>query len=383
MASAQEERDLEKYLQKHDVQKILKDLLVRICVDRPSDVVAYIRANAGAAGSGSRMAEAARGEESDESADSDSDSEDNDETVDVEPVAPPPRQRRGGVSAAVMTEEDARSYVKKVVPKDFKTMAALEKAMGNNILFSHLDEDERGDVYDAMFLSKFEEGQNVMNQGDEGDYFYVVDHGTAEVWVKKGNADPKMVVEVSDGGSFGELALIYGTPRAATIKAKTALRCWAIDRDTYRRIIMGSTMRKRKLYEQFLEKVAILSELDHWERLTVADSLESQSFDDGEVVVTQGDSGDVFYIILEGEAIVTQKKTAEDKPVEVGRLKPSNYFGEVALLTNRPRAATVTAKGSLKCVKLDRPRFERVLGPCEDILRRNISQYNSYVSLVV
>lgn len=57
--------------------------------------------------------------------------------------------------------------------------------------------------------------------------------------------------------------------------------------------------------------------------------------------------------------------------------------GEIALLMNRPRAATVVACGPLKCVKLDRPRFERVLGPCSDILKRNIEQYNSFVSLSV
>lgn len=58
-------------------------------------------------------------------------------------------------------------------------------------------------------------------------------------------------------------------------------------------------------------------------------------------------------------------------------------LGEIALLMNRPRAATVVARGLLKCVKLDRPRFERVLGPCSDILKRNIQQYNSFVSLSV
>ena len=57
--------------------------------------------------------------------------------------------------------------------------------------------------------------------------------------------------------------------------------------------------------------------------------------------------------------------------------------GEIALLLKRPRAATVRAKGTLKCVKLDRARFERVLGPCQDILKRNIAQYNSFVQLVV
>lgn len=48
------------------------------------------------------------------------------------------------------------------------------------------------------------------------------------------------VTSISEGGSFGELALIYGTPRAATVKAKTDLKLWGIDRDSYRRILMVS-----------------------------------------------------------------------------------------------------------------------------------------------
>lgn len=67
---------------------------------------------------------------------------------------------------------------------------------------------------------------------------------------------------IGEGGSFGELALIYGTPRAATVRAKTDVKLWGIDRDSYRRILMGSTIRKRKMYEEFLSRVSILGELE-------------------------------------------------------------------------------------------------------------------------
>ncbi len=96
--------------------------------------------------------------------------------------------------------------------------------------------------------------------------------------------------------------------------------------------------------------------LDEWERLTVADALEAISVDDGEVVVAQGEAGNDFFIIVEGTAVVTQYRNKGEKPVEVGRLGPSDYFGEIALILDRPRAATVTATGPLKCVKLDRAR---------------------------
>jgi cAMP-dependent protein kinase regulator len=287
-------------------------------------------------------------------------------------------KRRGAVSGAVMTEEEATSYVKKVIPKDYKTTAALQKAISKNILFSHLDDNEKSDIFDAMFMVKHQADEVIIQQGDEGDNFYVIDSGEVEIYV-----NDTMMGTITETGSFGELALIYGTPRAATIKAKSDVKLWAIDRDSYRRILMGSTIRKRKLYESFLEKVSILENLDKWERLTVADALEPCSFQDGQSVVTQGEPGEEFYIIVEGRAVVLQKKTDDGEDIEVGQLGPSDYFGEIALLLKRPRAATVCAKGNLKCVKLNRARFERVLGPCQDILKRNIAQYNSFVQLVV
>jgi cAMP-dependent protein kinase regulator len=76
--------------------------------------------------------------------------------------------------------------------------------------------------------------------------------------------------------------------------------------------------------------------------------------------------------------VTTQEHGQEEK--EVARLYSSSYFGEVALLTDRPRAATVHAVGTCKCVKMDRERFNRVMGPCEDILRRNMDLYNLYMS---
>lgn len=72
-----------------------------------------------------------------------------------------------------------------------------------------------------------------IHTGDEGDNFYVIDSGEVEVYVNN-----QIVLNISEGGSFGELALIYGTPRAATVKAKTDVKLWGIDRLSYRRILM-------------------------------------------------------------------------------------------------------------------------------------------------
>lgn len=84
----------------------------------------------------------------------------------------------------------------------------------------------------------------------------MIDQGEVEIFV-----NGELATTIGEGGSFGELALIYGTPRAATVRAKTDVKLWGIDRDSYRRILMGSTIRKRKMYEEFLSRVSILGEL--------------------------------------------------------------------------------------------------------------------------
>ncbi|CAD7082153.1 unnamed protein product [Hermetia illucens] len=374
MASTLEEeqslRECENYIQTHCIQRVLKDCIVQLCVSRPENPIAFLR---------QYFQKLEREQVKLDATKQATSPDDCDDLSPMPQTTVPPVRRRGGISAEPVTEEDATSYVKKVVPKDYKTMAALSKAIAKNVLFSHLDENERSDIFDAMFPVNCLAGEYIIQQGDEGDNFYVIDQGEVEVFVNN-----ELVTTIGEGGSFGELALIYGTPRAATVRAKTDVKLWGIDRDSYRRILMGSTIRKRKMYEEFLSRVSILESLDKWERLTVADALEPVGFEDGETIVKQGEPGDDFYIIVEGCAVVLQKRAEQgDEPVEVGRLGPSDYFGEIALLLDRPRAATVVARGPLKCVKLDRARFERVLGPCADILKRNITQYNSFVSLSV
>merc|ERR1712106_439089 len=220
------------------------------------------------------------------------------------------------------------------------------------------------EVFEYLFPSNAEPEDTIIKQGDEGDNFYIIDEGAVGIYVN----DTK-VVNLGEGGSFGELALIYGTPRAATVRAASDVKMWGIGRDSYKRVLMESTLRKRKMYEEFLGTVPLLEHLDKWERLTIADALEAVDFEDGETVVQKGDQGEEFFIIVEGTAEVT-----ECGGVDV-LLEPLDYFGEIALILELPRVATVTAKGDLKCVKLDRSRFERVLHPCLEMMRERMSQY--------
>lgn len=353
------EAKLQTYLQEKGVEDLLKDIVVELCKETPDDVLGFVKSYVVKRQGGA----------------------DDDDEDEEEPAPARRSSRRGAVSADVMDVEDiASGEAPKVVPKDESTMAQLKKSVEANVLFQHLEAAELKMVLDAMFPVNPKAGEVVIQQGDEGDNFYVIDSGTTEVLITGADGgEPQVVSSITDGGSFGELALIYGTPRAATIRAKTDCHLWAIDRDTYRRILMGATIRKRKTYQEFLEKVTLLSSLDKWERLSVADALETCTFKTGDVIMKEGDAGDDFYIIEEGTADVTITG-ADGATQTVNTLEAADYFGELALLeADGKRHATVTATSDCKFAKLDRERFERVLGPCNDILKRNADNYKAFV----
>jgi cAMP-dependent protein kinase regulator len=88
-----------------------------------------------------------------------------------------------------------------------------------------------------MTYIKVRRGDAVIRQGDAGDNFYCVAYGEYDVSVVDSViGGSTKVAEVANGGSFGELALMYGSPRAATVTARTDGGLWALDRHAFRRV---------------------------------------------------------------------------------------------------------------------------------------------------
>ena len=254
-------------------------------------------------------------------------------------------------------------------------IARLQTAVASNFLFNHLDEDSFKTVIGAL-VEKVIPAPNikVITQGDAGDYFYVVEKGEFDIYIHpSGTVQPGVnglgnkVASIGTGGSFGELALMYNAPRAATVISKIG-KCtlWALDRVTFRRILMDSAFKRRRMYESFLEEVPLLSSLKTYERAKIADALESVKFTPGSTIIREGDRGDAFYLLESGEANAFKSGVTN----AVKSYSRGDYFGELALLDDKPRAASVVAKTQCKVAKLDRDGFKRLLGPVESIMRR-------------
>ncbi|KAG7288654.1 hypothetical protein NEMBOFW57_005008 [Staphylotrichum longicolle] len=285
--------------------------------------------------------------------------------------------RRTSVSAESLkpVADNNDNWTPPVHPKTPEQLERLKQAISGNFLFSHLDEEQSAQVLGALVEKPIPtKGIKVITQGDAGDFFYVVEKGSFGVYVNpKGSLQPgpdgmgQNVGTIEAGGSFGELALMYNAPRAATvISAEPQCTLWALDRVTFRRILMESTFARRRMYEGFLEEVPLLSSLTPYERSKIADALESQKFPAGHTIIREGDPGHSFYLLESGEAVAT--KSGNDTPVL--HYKKGDFFGELALLNDAPRAASVVSTTEVKVARLGKSAFQRLLGPVEGIMRR-------------
>jgi len=275
----------------------------------------------------------------------------------------------------------------RMTKKNAATKELVVSAIENNILFAALDEQQIERIVDEMWMLQVTQGESIITQGDAGDNFYVVEQGMFHIFVVK-DGDEKLVATRSSGESFGELALMYNSPRSATVTAMTSCRVWAVERFTFRRILIRVSEQKLKEYERFLKQVTLLDALLVNERRAVAQALNEVVFQYDDVVVQQGDIGDTFYIIRSGTADVfkhtaaaamttttTTRKSAAAANDLVAQLESGSFFGERALIKNQVRAATVrVTSAKMVCLTLDREAFSLLLGPLAELLQRKIDE---------
>lgn len=132
------------------------------------------------------------------------------------------------------------------------------------------------------------------------------------------------------------------------------------------------------MYEDFLQRVPLLENMDPYERSKISDALKTESFKDGDYIVRQDEEADKFYFIEEGGAVATKFNHTDMKEKEVMKYSAGDYFGELALLTNNKRAANIIATSDIKVATLDRKSFKRLLGPLQGILNRNTTKYDGH-----
>ena len=310
--------------------------------------------------------------------------QESDEDSDTPLPAPIPkkaadRKPRQSISAEAFGDWNKKgNFNPPVHQKEDSLKEKIRKLLSNIFMFKCLGDEEFEIVIMAMKQISVVPGEFVIKEGDDGNCLYVTESGILDCTKTfAGNDQPTFLKVYNPGEVFGELALLYNVPRAANIIASTDAVLFSLDRDTFSHIVKDAAMNRRNMYDEFLKKVALLSQMDNYERVTISDAFVQKKWKRGDHVINEGEIGDDFYFVVKGECVAV--KTIDGKKVEVMQYKEQDYFGERALIKNEPRAATIVVQSeTCETVSLDKDCFSRTLGSIEDMFKRNMEIYLKY-----
>jgi CRP-like cAMP-binding protein/Zn-dependent protease len=232
--------------------------------------------------------------------------------------------------------------------------------------FDDLPEDVLSDLAGRVHLRILRAGEPVFRQGDQPDAFYVVRTGTVQIEDEDPETgDTRVLRTMARGESFGEMGLLGGHRRQATVRAVDEVELFSVDKGTFDRLLaedmrapdFGHTM--QALAE--LRELSVFHGLDSEQLNAILEHGEWITAGHGDELVTQGEPGDRFYVIESGKAEIIKDGVVLDA------VSKGMYFGEVALLRNVPRTATVVADTPMRLFALDRDGFELVVA---DAFRR-------------
>jgi cytochrome P450/CRP-like cAMP-binding protein len=228
----------------------------------------------------------------------------------------------------------------------------------------HLKPDELKRFAGGVMRRSYSPNATIIRQGATAEEFFVLIEGEVEIERESQQGQPQHLAVISPGGYFGEIGLLHGIPRTATVRAMgKGATVLVIGRELFTHMASEHDLISEEIAQMASRRVMVnqlveaIPGLTREAMATVSPHLERRRFSPGEVVIRQGDEPDRFYVIVAGAAEVVNHHPAGD--IVLATLGPGEYFGEIGILHNRPRTATVRAASisNLEVLALEREHF--------------------------
>ncbi|WP_223631771.1 cyclic nucleotide-binding domain-containing protein [Corallococcus sp. EGB] len=237
-------------------------------------------------------------------------------------------------------------------------------------LFSDLPRDAFIQLFERCPLRRFGPGERILAQGTRGDAFYVICEGRVRVF-REENGHRQDLATLEDGAFFGEMALLSGAPRAASVESAaddtqvleisaTVLAALSRSHPSVARAL------KKFCRERLLANVMNSSELfrpfNRKDRRNLVERFRARDVERGALIIREGDATDGLYVVLSGEVEVHKGGQ------RLSTLKEGELFGEISLLRKTPATATVEATRHTTLLRLPREDFDSLISSHPQVL---------------
>ena len=233
------------------------------------------------------------------------------------------------------------------------------------ILFQDIEKNEMPHLLECLHSSSYETGDLIIKQHDQGDRLFILVNGKAQVEIEDFAGHSKIVTYLSEGEFFGEIALLTAAERSASIRAAESCTVLYLKRKDFDSFL-GSTPEKQKNILAILDTLRLLKSIPLFRGMDsstinlFASSMLHEHFKTGEKIISQGEEGDKFYVILSGNVNVNVTRD-DNKEHHVTTLSEGEYFGEIALFKNIPRTANITAPVDTHVISLRKEPFTNAI----------------------
>ncbi|GAB4529842.1 MAG: hypothetical protein Kow0063_07320 [Anaerolineae bacterium] len=242
-----------------------------------------------------------------------------------------------------------------------------------NPIFANLSREALDDVAAHLLLQHVPAGEVIFSPGDPGDAVYFVESGQVEL-TKEGEERRETLARLIPGDFFGEMALLTGQSRTVTARTMTHSNLWVLYRTDFDNLLvkhpgltvaLSNVLRERLSQSEggfvatHLHKLALLGGLSRVQLEELGERLQPQAFQSGDIVYFEGRPGDTMYFIESGQ--VEQSVSSPRGPVLLETLESGDFFGEDALLADKPHVATARALTECHVWSLRKSDFEDLL----------------------
>lgn len=259
-------------------------------------------------------------------------------------------------------EKEEFDFEKNSTHKSPDEVARIEEMVRANFMFQSLSRQQREKIFMVMKLRTVKEGELIIKEGDAGDVMYIIDSGEFFVLKRDENGINQTVFTyTSPGAAFGELSLMYGKPRAASVRAKTAGKLWSIDRLAFRSVLMK---RRQGGLLKTMQSFSFFSNVSYPKLQRLCDMTAEETFNDGDLVAsaTSTNNTDRHWTML---VILQGKLSLEMKPKSGGENANKTIRGEGSMLGCAELGQVVLdakAVGRTKVARIPTEAFVEVMG---------------------
>jgi CRP-like cAMP-binding protein len=255
-------------------------------------------------------------------------------------------------------------------PLQAQDMSRASERLAAMPLFTGLSEEALYALAERMLLCHVPAGEDVFAEGAPGDALYVIDTGQVEI-LSRGQVGETTLSRLGPDEFFGEMALLTGKPRSSSAVAATHTNLWILYRSDFEDLVnrhpaismaLSRALSERlaemdrRFAESHLRGVKMLSGLSSSQLEDVSTRLQPARFRQGEILVQEGAPGSEMYFIESGR--VELVRGTGPSAIKLAELGAGDVVGEMALLSEEPGNATVTALSDVNLWVLSKADFD-------------------------